>query len=224
MGQLEDNRLEDENMMARIAVFQQLHDLAKDSQDSGFRKSVFDVLCAYVRNMTSAKSYREGVGKDNPTKECQELLNILFHRLDEFDGYGELTANLQGAHLKGADFLEAHLPNAMFVSTNCENATFAGAYLGSANFSNANFANADLSESYMHVANLKGTNFAGAIFHRVDFTEECFFEVYSIEGANFCGAEIDKDQLPCDKGKYIADWTSDEFWEAIEKEIKGYTT
>ena len=62
MEQLEDNCLEDKEVAARISVYRQFYQLAKDSHDN-FRKSVFDVLCAHLRNMTSAISYKEGVGK-----------------------------------------------------------------------------------------------------------------------------------------------------------------
>ena len=156
--------------------------------------------------------------------------------------YAGLTdANLVGAELSGADLMAAFLQR-----TNASHASFSHANLAKANFANANlidtkFIEANLEEAHLAGANftnanLMGANLAYAHIENADFTNAEFVGahltdtnlpfVHSIEGANFLWARIrDRDispeDLPTNKGKYLAAWADDEFWKQIEKNRKN---
>ena len=102
---------------ARIAAFYQFYYLAKDNKDPNFRKNIFEILCAYLRDMTDRDSYRMGEGKDKPTVECQSLLDVLFKSEDEsvFAGF---RANLRYTYLVGADLPQSRMENADFSFAN----------------------------------------------------------------------------------------------------------
>lgn len=294
-----------ENTMARISSFYQFYYLAKGQQDTEFKKSIFEILCAHLRNMTQEKLYREETGKDTPTEECQTLLNILF-KSDDKSVFGKFSANLHRAYLKNADLSGVALLNAYLMSANLSGVNFVGAYLSGAtlsganlscadfldadlpgadlsraNLSEANLMSANLSEAYLFrtdlananlsSANLSGANlidgnFANANFSRADllntnFSAQYLFspfcsasnfsgaiftdadlsgaklirtqlenvelqDVHSINEADFHGAkvgdrEISPEDLPMDKGRYIAPWANDEFWNQIKKDRKN---
>ena len=78
-----------EQPSVRIAAFYQFYYLAKDNPDMGFRSSIFDILCAHLRQITSAADYRENAESKKPTEECQSLLDVLFKKSrNVFFGHG----------------------------------------------------------------------------------------------------------------------------------------
>ena len=141
-------------------------------------------------------------------------------------------ANLAGANLEDANLTNANVSMANLSGVNLSDANLSGAdisnaYLIEADLSNARFSEkgfirldrptADLSSSNFSHANLSGTNFIG-----VQLEDAKLQDVYSIEKANFLYAKmgdrvISPEDLPTDKGKYIAAWTNDEFWAEVEK-------
>ena len=114
---------------ARIAAFYQFYYLAKDNPNVDFRKNIFEILCAHLRNITRRKSYQTGDGKMHPTEECQILLNVLFKPEDK-TAFAGFRANLQYAYLVGANLEEAHMQGANFTSADLRTAIFTRAKLG----------------------------------------------------------------------------------------------
>ena len=146
-------------------------------------------------------------------------------------------ASFSGANAAGASFDRANMTGAKFSFSNLSRTNFMDA-----NLTDVEFVKGHLNETIFRCANLTNANFTYAFFDRVIFIganleHACFREVYmldkepgpctsfnevsNIEGADFRGAEIDKDQLPIDKGRYIADWTYGKFWDDVEKDLKS---
>ena len=173
--------LESESPMARISAFHQFYYWAKDQQDTEFKKSIFEILCAHLRNMTQETSYREETGKDTPTEECQTLLNVLFgpKYCTVFDN-NEFGPDLQKVYL-----VKAELTNAKLLRANLSNANLSGANLSNANLSNARLSRANLSDAWLLYTNLSDANLL--------FTN--FSEAWLIE-ANFSGAQLLHANLP----------------------------
>ena len=154
------------------------------------------------------------------------------------------SANLQHAHLACANFSHANLANARLPDTNLSEANlvdadFSGAQLSGERHLKENPEAPDERGSYI----ILGANFTDADLSRANFSDAKFLgldfvspypkdeipslihakleNVRCIEGTNFQGAKIKREQLPTDKGKYIADWTNDEFWAEVEKNKKS---
>ena len=102
---------------ARIAAFYQFYYLAKDNPNADFRKNIFEILCAHLRNITRRKSYQTGDGEMHPTEECQILLNVLFKPEDK-TAFAGFRANLQYTYLVGANLQHARMENADFSFAN----------------------------------------------------------------------------------------------------------
>ena len=232
----------------KIAAFYQFYYLAKDFRDSDFRRNIFDILCAHLRNMTRDKSYKK---EEYPTEECQTLLDILFRPEDKsvFDEFHAnlrnvwlvhanlFCANLVGAEFFGANLKAAFLENAnasgaFFPHANLENANLVNANFTHANFIGTNFNNANLMDADFTGANLMSANFTGTRIQNANFSNAELIGAHftganlkfvgNIEGANFLWAKIgDRDisseDLPTNKGQYIAPWATDEFWAEVEK-------
>ena len=148
-----------EQPSARIAAFYQFYHLAKSgSADKDFVKSIFDILCAHLRQITSGHDYRNGEGKAKPTEECQTLLDVLFRNpQDLFTG---MTAHLRGVYLVGADLRGAHFINgtnlekAVLNNADLRGARFWTAMAYKASFLDANVIGASFGYTSMQCANL----------------------------------------------------------------------
>ena len=218
----------------RIASFYQFYYLAK-GQDNEFKKNIFGILCAHLRNMTQEKSYREETGKDKPTEECQTLLNILLKPDDKsvfenfkvdmqnsylvnvsFSETNVSNVNFFNANLSGASFFNTNFPGANFAKTNLSGAHFLSSNLSKANLSYTNLSNtrlfsvnlsdAILSDVNLSNANLLGTTLRRALFLVVDLMKVRFIGLADFREAKIDGRPIAKDNLPTDKGEYYADW------------------
>ena len=189
--------------IVRISAFYQFYYLAKNHPDASFRNNIFDILCAHLRNMTNKKTYRkyEDQGKIKPTEECQTLLNVLFKPEDEYV-FNKFRANLQSVYLVNADLEEANLSNAILSYAN-----FTYARLAEANFTDANLVCADFTDAYLD----------HAIFHRSNLMDTKLKNVASVRDTDFRWAAVTSEQLPINRMNYIADWTSEEFWEQAWK-------
>ena len=189
--------------IVRISAFYQFYYLAKNHPDVSFRNHIFDILCAHLRNMTSKNTYRgyEDQGKIKPTEECQTLLNVLFKPEDEYV-FNKFHANLQSVYLVNADLEGANLSNAILSYAN-----FAYARLAEANFTNTNLVCADFTDAYLD----------HAIFHRSNLMDAKLKNVASVRDTDFRWAAVTSEQLPINRMNYIADWTSEEFWEKAWK-------
>ena len=164
----------------RITSFYQFYYLAKGLKD-GFRESIFDILCAHLRHITSGKFYKLKKDEKEPTDECQALLNILFKSKDQsvFGGFSAnleniclkkmnlSTAHLSRVNLTGADLSYANLSSADFSNmdisnANLSNANLSGADLSNADISDANLSNADLADTNLSRTNILRTNLSHA--------------------------------------------------------------
>ena len=178
----------------RIAAFHQFYNLAKGSSDKDFVKSIFDILCSHLRQITSDDDYRNGKGRDKPTEECQSLLDVLFKNSQNI--FSGLNAQLRGVYLVGADFGDANLQGAVFNGANLRGANFWKAKLERVFFVNAklqkaNFTVAEAERAYFGYADVEGAvfQFTGlrmASFHEdVKNLDKAAFSYITIEGNPF---------------------------------------
>ena len=88
----------------RLGGAYELFHLAQDTEE--LRRTVFDILCAHIRQTTRENEYREK-HRSKPSEEIQSLLTLLFvQRYAVFKG---LPINLRGSWLNGAELLGARL-------------------------------------------------------------------------------------------------------------------
>ena len=196
-----------EQPSVRIAAFYQFYYLAKDNPDTDFRSSIFDILCAHLRQITSDADYRENAGSKKPTEECQSLLDVLFKKsrnvfvgmkADMKNAY-LVRANLSNTELQQIDFSGADVSGAIFRDANMSGAHFEEATVSMANFENANapeanFRYADVSRVIFRNANVSGAHFwgakvLGAHFWNADVSESIFVSA-DMSGAKFWDANV----------------------------------
>ena len=150
------------------------------------------------------KSILKKVKMRNTNLQCAMFNDAILPEAD-FTDATLLSANFQRACLAGADFSYAKLTGARFPNANLAGACFVNATIGPIS-----------SDVMFSRANLANTNFEG-----VDLRSVYLMNVRNIEGADFTGAKVYPEQLPTGSGKYIADWTNDEFWAEVEKNEKS---
>ena len=196
-----------EQPSVRIAAFYQFYYLAKDNPDRDFRSSIFDILCAHLRQITSEFDYRNGVGKKKPTEECQSLLDVLFKK--SLNVFVDMKADMKNAYLVGAnlsntelhraDFRDANLSKANFLDANVSEANFQNADVSRARFwiadvSRARFWDANASEANFWEANVSEVNFWDANLSKADFgganLSKANFHNTNVSAANFNGAGL----------------------------------
>ena len=176
-----------EQPSVRIAAFYQFYYLAKDNPDMGFRSSIFDILCAHLRQITSDADYRKNAGSKKPTEECQSLLDILFKKSrNVFSG---MAADMKNAYLVGANLLNTELQRADFRNANVSDANF-----WNANVSEADFGHANVSDAYFARANVSGARFWGANVSEANFgyanMSVAFFGEANLSEADFGRANV----------------------------------
>ncbi len=93
-------------------------------------------------------------------------------------------ANMEGAHLEGADFSGQNLKDAILKGANLRGANFSGANLTNVVLEDANAEGANFSGANLKDTNLKGVNFKGANLTGVNFKNS------NLEGVDFTGAQI----------------------------------
>ena len=193
---------------------------------SGANLSNADLSGAYL-----AGAYLAGASLSSANLTGTYLLDTNLSDANLSDAY-LAGANLSGANLSGGHLLSANLSGTNLTGANLSNAYLSGAdisnaYLIEADLSNAKFPNkgfikldhptANLSDSLLSNADLSGTNFMGVQLKGVDLQD-----VHSIEKADFSWAKmgdrvISPEDLPTNKGQYIAPWATPEFWAEAEK-------
>ena len=130
-------------------------------------------------------------------------------------------ADLSGARLSGAVLWYADLSNAILLKTR-----FIKARLSGTNFSKAQLVDADFSDAIFNQTDFSDANLSRAIFSETTPLKTQLEKIHSIEKANFNGAKvgnraISREDLPTNKGRYIAPWANDEFWAQVEKDEKN---
>ena len=231
----------------RIAAFYRFYYYAsKKGQSDQFKNDVFEILCSYLRTML--KDTFDDKKKQEYQVECQTLCDILFK--GKFKGNKnknqnlippEITVDLKYAYLihidlsnadlSGADLSGARLSDSRLCYTDLSNAKLSGARLIEANvygtnFSNANLNHANFSDAIFNQTDFSDANLCLAIFSETTPLKTQLEKIHSIKKADFRGAKvgnraISHEDLPTNKGRYIADWTNDEFWEQVEKDEKN---
>ena len=186
-----------ERPMTRISAFYQFYYLAKDRQDNNFRKSIFDILCAYLRSMTQEKSYQEGNREQIALEECQTLLNILFKSSDKsvFDGF---VANLYKVNLKNTDLSDANLSGANLMNANLSGVNFARANLSEANLDHANLIEAQIDNANLNHANLNHVSLTNAHIYETDLSSASLREA-DLEDATIADVNLNCANLICAK-------------------------
>ncbi len=189
-----------ESVSVRIAAFNEFYRLAELDPEAGLKKTIFDILCAHLRQTTKAENYQKE-GKDSgasksteiePTEEVQSLLDILFKPNNENKLiFGGIDANLEGVNLQGAKLNKANLQKAnlqraklqraKLQEAKLQEANLEGAKLGQANLQKANLEKAKMAlvDTYntdMFLAKLQGTflefaDLSNAIVHGADMRE-----------------------------------------------------
>ena len=186
-----------EQPSVRIAAFYQFYYLAKDNPDMGFRSSIFDILCAHLRQITSDADYRENAGSKKPTEECQSLLDVLFKKSrNVFSG---MAADMKNAYLVGANLSNTELQRANFRDANVSDANFGSANVSAANFGNANVSDANFGMANVSDANFGMANVSAAFFRHANVSAAYFgganvsdanFGIANVSAANFFGANV----------------------------------
>ncbi len=139
--------LGNEQDTVRIAAFYEFYHLAKTKRV--WQRSIFNILCAHLRQTTKHKGYnKDGIKKIKPTEEVQTLLAILFTQRDNDDTiFNKLTAHLKGANLQGADLRKAPLQGADLEDADLEGADLEGAFLQGAFLQGADLRGAKINKT-----------------------------------------------------------------------------
>ena len=147
-----------EHPSSRIAAIYQFYYLAKGSPDKDFVKSIFDILCAHLRQIASKEEYRKDEEQHRLTEECQSLLDVLFRNSQHL--FAGMPAQLARVHLVGANLRGADLQNADFSFAILNKAVFKRAKLQKAKFTKtklvlSSFSGADVREAHFTLAVLQ---------------------------------------------------------------------
>ena len=162
----------------RLGGAYELFHLAQDTED--LRQTVFDILCAHIRQTTGEDEYRARY-KLKPSEEVQSLLTLLFVQKHEiFKGF---QVDLQGTWLKGANLQKARLEKANLNGTNLQEASLSGVHLQGAILSRAHLQGADLSEAYLQGAFLGQARLQGTDLRRAYLQAAYLGQAY-LQGAS----------------------------------------
>ena len=228
--------LGNEKAAVRIATFYRFYYLAeKEEQKKKFRKDVFEILCSCLRSISNDTS---NAIKNKPEDEerifrterieRQALCDVLFR--GKFKGNENKSQDLVSpeitADLKWADLTRLNLPNADFSGADLSGARLSGANLWYTDLSNTKLVRANFSDAIFDQTDFSDANLSFAIFSGAIPLKTQLEKIHSIKKADFTGAKvgnraISHEDLPTNKGRYIAPWANDEFWEQIEKDEKN---
>jgi len=171
-----------------------LHEIARDVKE--FRKTVFEILCSYLREKTSKdKDWKEFTIQEQEDYEQpivnQTIIDLLFKSTDLeeyiYDGLCAklsrikcFNADLTYAHLKGAELKYAHLDGSVFDNASLESANLFGASLESAKLNHAHLMNTNFYHTHLEDAVLRDAILCNANV----------FESY-LSGADLCNAHLE---------------------------------
>ena len=158
----------------RLGGAYELFRLAIDNED--LRRTVWDILCAHIRLMTSEEEY-QGKYRSKPSEEIQSLLTLLF--VQKYEIFGGTHIDLQESWLNGADLKGARLHKASL-----QRVWLQGARLDVAHLQGAELYGAQLQEASLWKAHLQGAHFYGAQLQEAD-----------LRGAHLQGAGLRNVQL-----------------------------
>ncbi len=156
-----------ENVSVRIASYNEFYRLAeitaKMTEEKGLKETIFEILCAHLRETTKSEEYKTANIK--PTGEMQILLDILFkpkdrNKLIHFD-YDQKNIKSQ----KEKDRL---LFDILLNPKNKDSFIFGGldANLAEANLQGANLRYANLIRADLRYTNLQDVDLQGALINK----------------------------------------------------------
>ena len=184
----------------RLGGIYALHHIARDEDD--YRKRVFEILCAHIRETTTQKGYspqkrfipETDASFSHPIIEIEGILKLLFREPPGHRTYEGLHSNLDHANLEGANFRNSNMPNARFSNANLNYAIFDGAELQEAHFWDANLQNADFSNADLNCAIFDGAKLQGAYFQKTNLQgadlSDANLQDTHFYGANFKEADL----------------------------------
>ena len=183
----------------RLGGAYELFHLAEDIQE--LRQTVFDILCAHIRQTTGESAYRKA-HQSKPSEEVQSLLTLLF--VQEHDVFKGLHINLQGSYLNGANLRKARLEKAVLTKahlkgSNLWEAHLQGAHLHWAHLQGASLVGAHLQGAHLHWAHLQGASLVGAHLQGASLYQ-AQLQGASLVGAHLQGANLYQAQL---QGAYL---------------------
>lgn len=175
----------------RLGGIYALNHIATDNH--GYRKSVFKVLCAHIR-------IGNPTGAHDPKKvdEIQSIVDLLF-KSDGKEIYKGYKAVLSGAYLRGVVWDGVNLRGALLSRANLQGADFtdsdlSGSELQYANLEKAGFIDVNLEKTGLWLANLEETRFQGCnlqrtFLHRANF-KKTMFHTSKLQEAVFWNADL----------------------------------
>ena len=163
----------------RMGGAYELFHLAQDTPQLG--QTVLDILCGHIRTQTHDGDYLVDY-ETTPSEEIQGLLNLLFRQ--NYEVFRGLIVDLKGSWLKGSDFREAHLSEAILTGVQMQ-----GADLGGAELQGADLCGAQLQTANLHQANLKGADLWGADLQGSDL-QEARLQGANLQQAGLQGADL----------------------------------
>ena len=179
----------------RMGGAHELFHLAKDTED--LRRTVFDILCAHIRQTTGENKYKEKY-ETKPSEEIQGLLTLLFtQEPDVF--FIKHSINLQGSYLNGATLRQARLKGANLIEAQLQDANLSRAQLQGADLREAQLQKTFLWEAQLQGADLSNSQLQKAVLwdaqlQRADLSgaelQEADLSGAELQGADLSGAEL----------------------------------
>ena len=187
----------------RIAAFNQLYRLATGTSDKNLIRGILNTLCAHLRHITGEADYRNGVGKEKPTDECQSLLNIIFlnpENVYEKNIFAGIYKDLRNTYLVGADLRFANADKASFC-----NAKLCRVMFNDAGLRGAHFAGANLEETQFIRAKMEKSKFVLPHYPRANIIA-ADFSYAELYGANL--SSVDNGQATIGLSSALVDKTT----------------
>jgi hypothetical protein len=186
--------LGDENLRVRIGGIYTLESLARYSEDEEQQVAVFEVLCAFIREVRPLPD-----PEDDDSREMGQDVKVAIEairRREQVPGEhidlsntdlrdGNLNhAKLQGAKLQGANLQGAHLQGANLQRAKLQHAHLWGAHLQGANLRGANLLATALQRADLQRADLQGADL------RATALQEAALQGAALQGARLLGARL----------------------------------
>jgi len=183
------DQLGHENDAVNLGAIYTMHHIARDCTD--LRKSIFDILCSYIRETTSGEAYR---AKLNPAIKVQSILNLLFVDESEREIYSTYQADLHDSFMMKMILRQSNLARAKLYFANLEEAilmeaNLEGSNLRYANLKKAFLVDANLKESQLSEAHLEGALLKEANLERADL-KNSYLQGADLSNAHLEGADL----------------------------------
>jgi hypothetical protein len=159
------------SVTGRVNAIDNLGKLASDPDFDDYYERIINTLVAFIRENSKLKKNGKVQPDEKISDDVQAALKILGWRRHKFEDGESRRLDLsdtylprvdlkrgtvvEGAHLEGAQFINANLDHAMLREVNLENAILIGANLRYANLYKANLQNTNLFEADLEEADLQ---------------------------------------------------------------------